>query len=325
MADATGSCPPEPEIVRPDVELVADARARVGESPVWSPADSAIWWIDVKAPALHRTAHPDGSTRSWSLPWDVGGFALCADPPGESATAALLALRLGLCTLDLESGGLTCLVDAPFDPRTHRFNETGCDPDGRLWIGTMYDPPDAYVAEPAAGPLYSFAPAEGLRRHDVRALTANGFAWSADGRGFYAADTDAGTIERRAFDAAAGRVGDAERFAAIDPSLGQPDGAALDAEGGYWCAVHGGGRLHRYTPDGRLERAVLLPVDCPTKPVFAGPELDVMYVTSATHGKADARPHEGALLRFRPGVRGAPAFAYGDGGPPRDRNRPSAP
>ena len=305
MSDDTAPGPTAPATFRPPVDVVVDARSHTGESPTWCAADSALWWIDVKAPALHRTAHPDGSTRTWALPWDVGGFALCPDADGVPR-AALLALRLGLCRLELASGRLAPVTDAPFDPRTHRFNESGCDASGRLWLGTIYEPPDGYATEPAPDALHSWAPDEGLRRHEVRPMAANGFAWSADGRGFYAADTSAGTIDRHDFDPATGRVGEPARFARVEPELGAPDGAALDVEGAYWCAVYGGGRLRRYLPDGRLEREVLLPVDNPTKPAFAGPDLDVLYVTSATGGDRRARAKAGALLRLRPGVRGAP-------------------
>lgn len=309
MNDDLAPDPKPPVTFRPRVDVVVDAGSHTGESPLWCAADSALWWIDVKAPALHRTGHPDGDTRRWALPWDVGGFALCTDAHGLPY-AALVALRLGLCRLDLASGRLVPLTRAPFDARTHRFNESACDASGRLWLGTMFEPPDGYEVEPAPDALYSYAPGEGLRRHEVSPMTANGFAWSVDGRWFYAADTRAGTIVRHEFDVATGHVGGGARFASLERGAGAPDGAALDAEGAYWCAVYGGARLRRYLPDGRLEREVLLPVDNPTKPAFAGPELDVLYVTSASEGDPHARPKAGALLRFRPGVRGAPVHAF---------------
>lgn len=92
------------------------------------------------------------------------------------------------------------------------------------------------------------------------------------------------------------------------PGAGLPDGAAVDVEGGYWCALHGGGRLRRFTAAGRFDRDVPLPVSQPAMCAFAGEELDEMYVTSAADklspGQRRQEPHAGALLRFRPGVRG---------------------
>ncbi len=89
-----------------------------------------------------------------------------------------------------------------------------------------------------------------------------------------------------------------------------PDGAAMDEEGCYWCAIHGGGVLHRYDPSGALMARVTLPISQPTMCAFVGRELDEMVVTSArdklTEDQLKREPHAGGLFRFRPGVRGLP-------------------
>jgi sugar lactone lactonase YvrE len=86
-----------------------------------------------------------------------------------------------------------------------------------------------------------------------------------------------------------------------------PDGAAIDVDGYYWCAIHGAGRVRRYAPDGAVDRDILLPVSKPTMCAFAGDDLETMYVTSAAEGIEVANePLAGALLRFRPGVAGIP-------------------
>ena len=57
-------------------------------------------------------------------------------------------------------------------------------------------------------------------------------------------------------------------------SGGLPDGLTLDAgEGGLWLAVWGSGELRRYTPDGRLNTVVKLPVSQVTSAAFGGPDL----------------------------------------------------
>lgn len=53
-------------------------------------------------------------------------------------------------------------------------------------------------------------------------------------------------------------------FASILAELGIPDGVAIDTEGGYWCALHGAGRLRRFAADGRVDPDVELPVSQPT-------------------------------------------------------------
>src|SRR5690349_5347679 len=138
-------------------EIFVDAQAIVGECPVWAPEKNALYWIDVKAPALYRTDAASGATVAWRLPADVGGFALTQD--GERA---VVALRTGLFLLDLSSQGLTMLADPPFDPRTHRFNEVDCGPVGRLWLGVMFEPRPGVQAEPQPAAIYSFTLLIGL-------------------------------------------------------------------------------------------------------------------------------------------------------------------
>ncbi|WP_299820627.1 SMP-30/gluconolactonase/LRE family protein [uncultured Jannaschia sp.] len=290
----------------PEVELVVDAQALIGESPVWSPAEGALYWADVSGKVLCRTDHATGATQRWRVPDDLGGYAIL--PGGDGA---IVALRSGIHRLDLRTNEVALLVEPPFDPRTHRFNECGIDPAGRLWLGEMFDPLPGIDAEPTSGPLHSFTLANGLVTHDVKARTANGFAWSADGTAFMLAHTNEDVIERIAFDVDAGTLGHRSVFARVDPQIGQPDGACFDAEGYYWTALHGGGRLHRYAPDGTLDRVIRLPVDDPTMPTFGGPALDVLYVTTACHGRADGDSHAGGLFRLRPGQRGRPTPPFG--------------
>jgi len=284
------------------IEVVLDAGATIGESPTWSAEERALYWIDVKRPALYRYDPGTGARRSWPLSSDVGGFALIADPPG-----AVVALREGMFSLDFASGALERLAPPPFDPALFRFNEGACDSEGRFWIGVMFDPLDA-GAEPRKGALHSFRLGSGLRLEADTAELHNGMAWSGDGRIFYLSHSYSGEIFAHAFDAASGRLGARHIFARLPPALGIPDGAAMDTDGGYWSACHGGGRLRRYRADGGIDRDILLPVSQPTMCAFAGENLDVMYVTSA-RDKLDAEqlarePLAGAVLRLRPGERG---------------------
>ncbi|HEY5048468.1 MAG TPA: SMP-30/gluconolactonase/LRE family protein [Rhizomicrobium sp.] len=287
-----------------EIEVVLDAGAIIGESPTWSAAERALYWIDVKKPALYCYDPADSGQRSWRLSSDVGGFALTADPPG-----AVVALREGVFALDFASDALKRLAPAPFDPSLFRFNEGACDSAGRFWIGVMFDPIEAGPL-PREGALHSFRVDSGLRLEPDAAQLHNGMAWSGDGRTFYLSHSMSGEILAFEFDLAAGRIGARRVFARLPPALGIPDGAAVDTEGGYWCACHGGGRLRRFRADGSIDRDILLPVSQPTMCAFGGATLEEMYVTSA-RDKLDAdqlarEPLAGALLRLRPGERGVP-------------------
>ena len=292
-----------------NIELLLDAHATIAESPTWVPREQAVYWIDVKKPALHSLGVPSGFNRTWRLPSDVGAFALIKGRP-----EALVALRQGLYRLDVGTETLELLSPPPFDPSLHRFNEGACDSRGRFWVGTMFDPEDDAQHTPEPAGLHSFTLSGGLRSEPDAAELHNGMAWSKDEDTFYLSHSYNGTVFAFLFDGETGALGERRPFAVIPKEIGIPDGAALDEDGHYWCAIHGGSRLHRYRPDGSLDVAVMLPVSQPTMCAFAGPELDMMVVTSAsdklTPQQLREQPHAGGLFCFRPGVRGIPRFHH---------------
>jgi sugar lactone lactonase YvrE len=287
------------------IECALDIACTIGESPLWSASEQALYFMDIKAPALFRFEPDSGALKTWPLTSDIGGFALVDDPPG-----ALVALRFGLHRLNFATGAVEKLAASPFDPELFRFNEGACDAEGRFWIGVMFDPLDpgarAEGEERKKAALHSFTFEEGLRREPDVSDLHNGMAWSVDGRAFYLAHSYAQAIYVHSF--ANGRMGAGRPFARLPKSLGIPDGAAMDIEGGYWSACHGGGRLRRYNPDGTVDRDVILPVSQPTMCAFGGEALDDLYVTSARDRLSPAQlkveSSAGSLLKLRVGVRG---------------------
>ena len=285
-----------------EIEVVLDVGATIGESPTWASAENALYWIDVKKPALYRYDPMTGGQQSWPMPSDIGAFGLVSHPPG-----AVVALRQGIFRLDFASGSLMRLAPPPFDPALFRFNEGACDAAGRFWVGVMFDPLDDAVP-PQESSLHSFTLREGLRTEPDSAELHNGMAWSPDGRRFYLSHSYRREVFTYAFDPASGRLGVRHLFAQIPEALGLPDGAAVDSQGGYWCALHGGSRLRRYTALGAVDRDITLPVSQPTMCAFAGEALDELYVTTASDKLSPEQrrrePLAGALLRLRPGESG---------------------
>jgi sugar lactone lactonase YvrE len=279
------------------IACVLDAKATIGECPVWSAAEQALYWIDICAPSLNRLDPASGATRCWNLPQAIGAFALLPDG------SALVALRGGLYLLDLRSGSLARRHGAPYDSRLARFNDGRCDRAGRFWVGS-------------AGDSSAFDDA-GLYRYDRRGLVrevggglgqANGLAFSPDNRILYHADTSARTIYAYDFDIGTGDIAARRVFARV--ANGKPDGAAVDRAGCYWSACHGAGRLARYRPDGTLEREIELPVSQPTMMAFGGSDLATLYVTSERSGLDEAQlarePLAGGILAIALDIVGLP-------------------
>lgn len=283
------------------IETVLDGHATIGESAMWVADEGALYWIDVKAPALYLYRPDDGATRAWPVTSDIGGFALTGDG------GAVVALREGLYRLDLDSGALHPLAPPPFDPMLFRFNEGACDANGRFWVGVMFDPLDGTLVQ-QPGRLHSFTLDGGLRDEPDAAELHNGMAWSADGATFFLSHSNSRQIIAFDYAVNGGRLSNRRIFATIPRELGIPDGAAIDTEGGYWSALHGGGKLRRFHADGTVDRDVDLPVSQPTMPAFGGEDLATLYVTTASHNMSAAdkarEPLAGALFRLEVGARG---------------------
>ena len=283
------------------IETVLDFRATIGESPTWVADERALYWIDVKAPALHRYCPDDESTRSWPMTSDIGGFALTGDG------GAVVALRQGLFRLDLDSGALRLLAPPPFDPALFRFNEGACDANGRFWIGVMFDPlKGSPSASAGKAPQFHFCAKAFVRNRMPPSCTT---AWPGAATARLSSCRTA--IQARSSPSTTRRTGAISNrrvFATVPAELGIPDGAAIDTEGGYWSALHGGGKLRRFHPDGSVDRDIDLPVSQPTMPAFAGEDLATLYVTSASdHMSEEAKarePHAGGLFRLDAGSRG---------------------
>lgn len=287
-----------------EIEVAVDARATIGEAPTWVPEEQALYWIDIKQPALHRFDVRTQSERTWLVTSDIGAFALV---PGHGG--ALVALREGMFRLDFASGALAALARPPFDPTHFRFNEGACDATGRFWVGVMFDPLES-GAKPQRASLHSFTLDNGLRHEPDAAELHNGMAWSPDGATFYLSHSRQREVFAYPFDPQSGALGSRRSFVRIPGDLGVPDGAAVDTEGAYWCALHGGGRLHRYTAEGKLDAEIFLPVSQPSMCAFGGTDLDTLYITSArdklTTEQLRDEPLAGALLCVRPGHLGVP-------------------
>jgi sugar lactone lactonase YvrE len=138
---------------------------------------------------------------------------------------------------------------------------------------------------------------------------SNGIGWSPDGTALYHVDSPRRRIDVYDFDAATGSVAGRRAVVAVDGELGTPDGLAVDAEGGVWVALWGGGAVHRYSPEGTLEERLDLPVTNVTSCCFGGRDLATLYVTTAARGAAH-EPLAGVLFACRPGVRGLPATPF---------------
>ena len=287
-----------------EVRCVVDARNTVGESPVWSAPEQALYWVDILEPAVHRWTPATGERRSWSMPAAVGSIGL------REGGGLVAALRSGFHLVDLDSGELTLLVHPEPERPTNRLNDGKVAPDGAFWAGTMDDRPN----KENVGALYRLGADHRLQRMASGFKVSNGLAWSPDGRWMYHSDSRAGTIWRYPHEMASGALGEREIFVTLQPEWGRPDGGATDVEGCYWGCGIGAGRVNRFSPEGELLSWIEMPVTHPTMPCFGGPDMKTLFITSLrenfTPEQLEATPLAGGLFAARVDVPGTPVARY---------------
>jgi sugar lactone lactonase YvrE len=285
----------------PNVTQVIDLPLGTGEGPFWSEAEQALYFIDIRAPALFRINPSNGDLTRWNMPSTIGSFGLCTDG------RAIVALRDGVHYFDFATGTLTFISNPEADRPTNRLNDGKVAPDGRFFVGSM----DMRPEKEAVAGLYRVDPDGTTTRVLDGLIVSNGLAWSPDGRTMFHSDSRGKYVQAFDYDLTTGGISNGRRIAELDEDDGRPDGGACDVEGFYWSAGSSAGCLNRIAPDGRIDRKVILPLPAPTMPCFGGPDLKTLFVTSLTTNRTGTEV-PGTLIAFPVDVPGAPVARFGE-------------
>jgi sugar lactone lactonase YvrE len=291
-----------------NIQVAFDTPMLVGECPLWHAAESCLYWVDINGFKVHRLHPASGAHRAWRMASEPAALAI------HAAGGLVVATRQGIVHLDIDTGTVAPMVAAPYDTAIVRFNDGKVDPAGRFWIGTIFEP-----RTEAAAQMYCLDKGELTLMWSGGMTVSNGLGFSPDQRTLYHSDTTTHRIDCYDYDVATGGVANVRNFQRFSTDKansygGRPDGAAVDSEGAYWCAMFEGGRLLRFAATGELLQEVALPVRCPTMIAFGGDDLRTLYVTSASHGRSDQEkqdyPLTGCVLTLRVDVAGRLEPAY---------------
>jgi sugar lactone lactonase YvrE len=271
-----------------------------GEGPVWDEAAGVLRFVDMLEGAVLTYDPRTGGVGRRRL----GTVAACIRPREHGGL--VVALERSLALVDDDVSEPRVLPDV-FDDPDVRFNDGGCDPAGRFFVGTM-----RYDSAQDGGRLYRLAP-DGSGTEVLGPVTiSNGLSFAPDGRTAHYVDTATQRIDVLDVDPDTGTIAGRRPFVEVPAEAGSPDGIAVDEEGGVWVALWGGSAVRRYGPDGALDVVVEVPARQVSCPAFGGPDRTDLYVTTSREGLEpnDEPEHAGALFRVAAGVRGLPVLPY---------------
>lgn len=286
-----------------EVTPLLDTPDLLGEGPIWDPQEGVLWRVDIEGAAVHRLDPATGASQVWTTPSNVGCLAL------RASGGLVLALVDGFHAFDPASGAVTPITNPEPPSDEIGFNDGAVDAAGRFYCGSL----DRITETKPIGSLWRLDPDGSTHRLIEGCICPNGIDWSLDDRTMYYTDSGKGTITT--YDVGAdGDIANPRVFATVaGPAV--PDGLTIDADGFVWSPEWDGSRIVRYAPDGSIDRIVELPVSRPTAIAFGGPDLDVLYLTSARSGLSAAQlaaePLAGQTFAIDAGVRGRPPHRYG--------------
>lgn len=286
------------------VSLFRSIPATLGEGAVWHPTRQSLFWVDILGKKIFETTL-SGETATRPVPQRIGAVA-------PTLSGGLLALlQDGVHRIDLATGQTTPFA-APreHDPKTVRFNDAKCDPQGRLWAGTM-----ALDESPGLGALYRVDPDGSCQQMHDRVSISNGLAWSPDQRTLYYIDSPTRAVQAFDYQKETGQI--SRRRIALDltAQAGFPDGCTIDTNGNLWIAHWDGGCVACWDPvRAKLLDTVRIPVGQVTTCTFGGPKLDTLFITTAacnlTDAQREAQPEAGFVFAANVGATGFPADAF---------------
>lgn len=297
------SIPPSPCLGQAEIRVASSCE--LGEGPGWDEARGEVRWLNILAGELHRACADGSEHRINQLKYRTSYAALTQD--GDY----LLVAEDRLSRFDPKSGEATAFLPFEADNPITRSNDARVDTYGSLWLSSM-----GLSAEARAGRLYRLHRGELICLRQQLSIP-NALCFSPDGRYAYFSDTVTGWVMRWTLDnqgfpvrGVDGEFNEPEPWSDLRHSCGGPDGAVMDAEGCMWIALWGAGRVARLNPQGQEIAHVTLPARQPSCPLFGGPGLTTLYITTAREGMTAPMEHDGALFAIDlanalPGCHGA--------------------
>jgi sugar lactone lactonase YvrE len=290
------------QVLQYPLQNILEARARLGECPMWDSNNKLLYWVDIFNHRVHQFNPATGK----DLFFDVG------DVVGAIATAGkdrlIMVLRRHLAFLNTNTGEVTPILEIEVNLPNNRLNDGKCDAQGRFWFGSMC------TSEKPHASLYRYDADGSLRMMETGLTISNGLGWSPDQKTFYLSDSPHQKIYAYDFNSVTGSIINRRVFVDLTDESFYPDGLTIDSQGNIWSAMWDGWCVIRFNPQGEEILRINLPVQLPTSCTFGGEDLQTLYITTASvglsQGEIEKSFYSGDLFALQTDVRGLPSYDF---------------
>ena len=257
-------------------KVLVEGQNLLGEGPLWLEDRQQLFWVDILKNDVFRYDFSTENLQRFHYDKPIT-LLVRTDVPDK----LIAAMPGGIAELSLADGTLGEVLSLEADVANNRTNDGGCDPHGRLWVGTM----DRQFKE-GSGSLYMLEGGRFVPKVEQTTI-ANGLVWSPDGKIMYFIDSPKKTVQAYAY-ASTGDITSLGAVVHIPEILGGPDGMAIDEEGMLWVAHYGGYSVGRWNPHtGELLEKVDVPAPNVTACTFGGPDRKTLFITTARQEMSD--------------------------------------
>lgn len=254
-----------------EIMHVLGSQNALGEGPLWSVEEKALYWVDIDGKTISRYWPASGKHETYSVDDNVGVIAF------RKGGGFIAAGSNGFSFWQIDKTKLDPIFDPEKNNPASRFNDGKVDRAGRFWAGTM-------THEGEVSSLYRVNNLLEIHRMESGITISNGIGWSPDNKIMYYSDSLHYVIYAYDFDLETGDINNRRNWVNISPAYGIPDGLTVDSKGYIWCAFYSGSKISRFNPQGKIVNEIILPVSQPTSCAFGGEDLADLYITSAWLG-----------------------------------------
>ncbi len=288
-----------------EVELVYQAKALLGEGALWDYNTQTFYWIDILQNQLHIYNPKTATNRTIKMPSPIGTVV------PDNNNNAIVALEDGIYKVSLDSEEITLVSDIEKEVTSNRFNDGKCDPNGNLWVGSMH-----YDQSRPEAKVYKIEP-DGKTTMMIDSVTiSNGIVWTKDHKTMYYIDTPTSKIMAYDYNVEDATISNERVAVEVDAKDGFPDGMTIDENDNLWVGMWNGDAVVNYDPKtGKIIKKIEVPAHNVTACAFGGPDLDILYITTASvdmnEEEQAQKPLAGSLFMVKPGVKGVNANLFG--------------